>query len=92
MKTLEKARVETRLSKEQKIFFKHAAYLGGYRTLTEFIINSAQERATKIVEEYNKVISSRKDQDIFFNELMNPSKPNRALKSAASRYKKMINE
>ena len=66
MKTLEKARVETRLSKEQKVFFKHAANLGGYRTLTEFIINAAQERATKIVEEYNMVISSRKDHGYFF--------------------------
>lgn len=91
MKTIEKARLDTRLPKEQKDFFEYAASIAGYRTLTEFVIVSIQEKAKKIVEDHNKIISSKKDQDIFFNELINPSKPNKALKSAASRFKKLNN-
>ncbi len=91
MKTLEKARFDTRLTKEQKDFFELAANLGGFRTLTEFVIASVQERAKDIVEEHNKIISSKRDQMIFFNEITNPSDPNMALKKAAKRYKSLVN-
>jgi len=42
------------------------------------------------VEEQNKIIASKRDQEIFFNELTNPSKPNKALTDAVKRYKKVI--
>ena len=58
-----------KLNKEQKDFFEYAANLGGYRTLTEFVIVSLQEKAKEIVEEHNKIIASKRDQEIFFNEL-----------------------
>ncbi len=38
MKTIEKARFDTRLPKEQKEYFEYAANLGGFRNLTEFIV------------------------------------------------------
>ena len=91
MKTIEKARFDTRLPKEQKDFFEFAATLGGFRTLTEFVIVSVQEKAKISVEEHNKIISSKRDSEIFFKELINPSKPNEALKNAAARYKKITN-
>lgn len=90
MNTVEKARFDTRLSKQQKDFFEYAASLGGYRTLTEFVIASAQERANKIIEEHNRVITSMNDQELFFNQLINPSEPNEYLKSATSRYKDLV--
>jgi uncharacterized protein (DUF1778 family) len=91
METDVKARFDTRLSKQQKDFFEYAATLGGYRTLSEFILASAQERAKKIIEEHDRIISSKKDQEVFFNQLVNPSQPNENLKSAASRYNEFIN-
>ena len=90
MNTIEKARFDTRLTKEQKDFFEYAANLGGYRTLTEFVIVSLQEKSKEIVEEHNKIIASKRDQEIFFNELTNPSKPNQALTDAVKRYKEII--
>ena len=92
MKTLEKARFDTKLSKEQKDFFEYAASIGGFRTLTEFVILSVQEKAKKIVEEHSRIISSKREQKIFFDEIINPSKPNSALKKAAFRYKELINK
>jgi uncharacterized protein (DUF1778 family) len=91
MKTIEKARFDTRISKKQKDLIKYAATLGGYRTLTEFVVVSIEEKAKQIIEEHNRILASKRDQEIFFNELINASKPKNALKNAALRYKKMIN-
>jgi uncharacterized protein (DUF1778 family) len=91
MKTAEKARFDAKIPKEQKEFFEYAANLGGYRTLTEFVLFSVQERANKIVEEHNKIIASKRDQDIFFNEIIKPSGPNDTLKKTAIRYNELIN-
>ena len=86
METTERARFDTRLPKEQKEFFEYAASLGGYRTLTEFVISSAQTQAKKIVEEHNKILASKRDQEIFFNELLSPEEPNENLKNAMTKY------
>lgn len=40
----------------------------------------------------NKIILSKKDQEIFFNEVFKPSKPNNFLKKAVIRYKKYCYE
>ena len=50
-----------------------------------------KEKAKEIVEEHNKIIASKRDQEIFFNELIKPSNPNEALTNAAIRYKNIIN-
>ncbi len=48
------------------------------------------EISKETVEEHNKIIASKRDQAIVFNELTNPSKPNKALVDAVKRYKKVI--
>ena len=50
------------------------------------------DNPTDVVDEYesmesNKILTSNKDKDIFFNELLNPSEPNKALKDAVAKYK-----
>ena len=92
MKTIEKTRFDTRLPKEQKELFEYAAKLGGFRTLTEFVIYSAQERAKAIIEEYNTVLVSNKDRELFFEALLNPQIPNDKLKNAASRFNEVISK
>jgi uncharacterized protein (DUF1778 family) len=91
MKTTEKTRFDTRLTKEQKEFFEYAATIGGYRSLTEFVLISVEEQAKKIVEEHNKIISSKRDQELFFNAVINVPKSNEALEKAAARYNDLIN-
>ncbi len=86
MRTEEKARFDARLPKEQKEFFEYAARLGGFRTITEFIISSAQMQAKKIVESHKKILASKRDQEIFFKILSNPLKPNEKLKNAMKNY------
>ncbi|MDP1971350.1 MAG: DUF1778 domain-containing protein [Sediminibacterium sp.] len=88
MKTSTQSRFDTRLSKEQKEFFEYAAQLGGFRTLTEFVIHSTQTHAAQIVEKNQSILQSKKDQAVFFDALMNPPKPNTNLKKAVARYNK----
>lgn len=80
------ARFDTRLSKEQKELFEYAAKLGGYRTLTEFVIHSAQEKARMIVQEHQQILKSDCDREIFFAEMLNPGNPNQELQLAAEQY------
>ena len=90
MKSIEKSRFDTRLPKEQKDYFEYAANLGGFRTLTEFVIFSVQQQASNIVERRHSILASKKDQEVFFKVIMNPPQPNTRLKRAVSRYKKAI--
>ena len=87
-----KARFDTRLPEEQKQFFERAAVLGGYRSLTDFIVLTVQDRAKEIIEERERVVASQRDKEIFFDALLNPSKPNKALTSAVNEYKDFIGE
>jgi uncharacterized protein (DUF1778 family) len=89
MKTTQNTRVDIRLGKEQKEFFEYAARLGGFRTLTEFVVFSGQQQADQILEKHNTLLASKKDQEIFFNALLNPKAPNAKLKQAVKRFKKI---
>lgn len=84
------ARFDTRLSKEQKVFFERAAQLGGYRNLTDFVVMAVQEKAKEIISESERVIASKKDSEIFFDAISNPTLPNKALTKAAKEYKELF--
>ncbi|MCO4292402.1 DUF1778 domain-containing protein [Solitalea sp. MAHUQ-68] len=86
----EQARFDARLSKEQKQFFEKAAYLGGFRNLTDFIILSAQEKAMEIIKEKEQIIASERDSELFFDAITNPKKPSEALKKALEDYNAFI--
>lgn len=86
----EQARFNARLPKEQKNLFEKAAYLGGYRNLTDFIILTAQEKAKEIIKEKEQILASERDSQVFFDALTNPSKPSESLKKAYDDYKAFI--
>ena len=88
----DKARFDTKIPKAQKELFEYAASLGGYRTLTDFIINTVQEKANAIIQEHNTRLASKIDQEIFFNAFMSPSGPNPKLQDTAKRYKEFIKD
>ena len=85
-----KARFDTRLSKEQKEFFERAAIIGGYRSLTDFVILTVQKKARAIIEERERIIASEKDSEIFCDAIVNPDKPNKELLSAAKEFKSLF--
>ncbi|MDL5511067.1 DUF1778 domain-containing protein [Arenibacter sp. M-2] len=84
------ARFDTRWTTEQKEMFEHASSIGGFRSLSEFVFFAVQQRAEEIIEKHEQIISSRRDQEIFANALLNPPSPNSKLKRAAKRYMELI--
>ena len=88
----EQARFDTRLPKMQKQLFEKAAALGGYRSLTDFIIQTVQEKAKEIIQEREQIIASERDSEIFFKEITKPEGPNKSLRQAADEYKSQFSE
>ncbi|HLW78648.1 MAG TPA: DUF1778 domain-containing protein [Terriglobia bacterium] len=80
------ARLEARLTGEQKALFQHAADLIG-RSLTEFVVSSAQEVAARTVREHDVLTLSGRDRQVFVEALLKPASPSRRLRLAARRYK-----
>lgn len=83
------SRFDARLTVEQKREFERAMVLGGYRSLTEFVLSSAQEKAKELIEEDKRIVASERDARLFFDVVMKPSKPNAALRKALVQFKKM---
>jgi uncharacterized protein (DUF1778 family) len=88
--TTEQARFDARLPKEQKQFFEKAAYLGGYRNLTDFIVRTVQEKAKEIIKEKERIIVSERDSQVFFDAITNPKKPSETLKNASEDYNAFV--
>lgn len=86
--SMDKARFDTRLSIEEKMLFEKAAEIGGYRSLTDFVLKSVRKRAYEIIKEYETILASERDNEVFFNTIINPPKPNEKLIAAAEKFKK----
>lgn len=81
-----KARFDARLSLSQKNLFEKAAKIKGFKSLSEFVIHTTQEAALVIIEKHDSVLASETDRDIFFQALLNPSKPSKTLIQATKSY------
>jgi uncharacterized protein (DUF1778 family) len=84
--TVKTARLEARLTDEQKMLLQHAADLTG-RSLTEFVVSSAQEVAARTVREHKILTLSGRDRQVFVDALLRPSPSSKRLRKAAKRYK-----
>ena len=80
------ARLEARVSSDQKDLFQRAASLTG-RTLSELVIDSTQEAATKIVQAHEVIRLSREEQMAFVSALLTPSEPGSRLQKAVQSYR-----
>ena len=81
-----KTRFDTRLPIEQKELFERAATLSGYKSLSEFVLRTVQQRAKQIIKENELIVASERDSEIFFDSLVNAEAPNDALLNAANKY------
>lgn len=80
------ARLEARVPSDQKDFFQRAATLAG-QTLSEFVIESTQKAAAKLVQEHELIRLSREEQIAFVAALLSPAEPGPRLRLAAERYR-----
>lgn len=80
------ARLQVRVSSNQKDFFRRAAKLSG-RTLSQLIIDSVQAAAAKIVREHEVACLSREEQVAFVSALLTLSEPAPRLQKAVQSYR-----
>ncbi len=83
------ARLEARMTMDQKALLQHAATLSG-RTLSEFVVASAQAAAARVIEEHETIRLSRVEQVAFVSALLEPRAPSARLRKAAAKYRKQM--
>ncbi len=83
------ARLEARISTDLHAALKRAAELQG-RTMTDFVVAAVHEAARKAIEQAELVRLTVADQEAFARALLEPAKPNAALKRAFARSRKLL--
>ena len=76
------ARFDTRLPLEQKERLERAAQLGGYRSLSDFVLTVAEQKATEIIEKAQQIELTHQDAAIFCAALLSDAAPNDYLKES----------
>jgi uncharacterized protein (DUF1778 family) len=77
------ARFDARLSLTQKELLEKAALLGGYRSLSDFVLTVAEQKALEIIALEQQISLSQKDAEIFCAALLEDQEPNAYLQKAA---------
>jgi uncharacterized protein (DUF1778 family) len=83
------ARLEARVTTGQKALLQQAATLSG-RTLSEFVVASAQEAAARVIQDHETIRLSRAEQVAFVNALLKPRAPAARLRKAAAKYRQQM--
>jgi len=80
-------RFDARLNEEQKMLIQKAADLEG-RSMTDFVLRSAQSAAERTLQDRAMLILSARQTESFIDAVLNPAQPGPTLSAAARRYKK----
>jgi uncharacterized protein (DUF1778 family) len=83
------ARLEARLPNAVLTRLKRAAEIQG-RTLTDFVVAAADEAACRAIEKTEIIRLSLEDQRRIAKALLNPPRPNAALKRAFKRRRQLL--
>jgi len=82
-------RLEARIAPKALAVVKRAAEIQG-RSLSDFVVAAAQEVAQRTITETQIIHLSLADQEKVFKALLDPPKPNAALKRAFQAHRKLI--
>ena len=83
------ARLEARVSSAQKSLLQRAASLSG-RTLSEFVVASAEVAATRVIQEHESIRLTQAEQTAFVKALLDPPAPSQHLRQAAEIYRQQL--
>jgi len=82
-------RFDARLNEQQKVLIQRAADLEG-RTMTDFVLHSAETAAERTIKERAMLILSARETEAFVDAILRPAEPGPVLRDAARRYKKSL--
>jgi uncharacterized protein (DUF1778 family) len=77
-------RIDVRLPSQEKAFYQHAADLSGL-SMSDFIRQSAQEKAEATIRRHEVLTLSARDSQLVVETLLEPPAPSARLRQAAAR-------
>ena len=83
------ARIETRVSPEQKELIERAAAYTG-RTVSDFVVAHVEVAAKKVIEEHERLRLDQTQSRVLVDALLSEKKPNKRLKRAMQDYRKQV--
>ena len=83
------ARLETRVSPEQKELIERAAAYTG-RSVSDFVVAHVEVAAKKVVDEYERLHLNQEQSKVLVEALLAPKRPNRKLRSAMEIHRKRV--
>lgn len=93
-RTIANERIDLRTQPQVKYYLELAAFLGGFGSLTNFVLTAAEEQAKNIFSavEHEKRILSAQDKALLLKMLTSPPEPNANLKHAINLLTKIYKE
>lgn len=83
------ARLETRVSPEQKDLIERAAAYTG-RSVSDFVVAHVEVAAKRVVDEYERLHLDQDQSKILVTALLSPKRPNKKLRQAMENYRKRV--
>jgi len=83
------ARLETRVSPEQKELIERAAAYTG-RTVSDFVVAHVEVAAKRVIEEYERLHLDQAQSRVLVEALLAPKKPNKKLQRAMDDYRQRV--
>jgi uncharacterized protein (DUF1778 family) len=83
------ARLETRVSQEQKDLIERAAAYSG-RTVSDFVVAHVEVAAKKVIEEYERIHLDKEQSRVLVAALLSPQRPNKKLRGALAEYRERV--
>jgi uncharacterized protein (DUF1778 family) len=87
--TSKSARLETRISPEQKELIERAAAYAG-RSLSDFVVANVEIAAKRVVEEYERLRLNQTQSRTLVDALLSPKRPNKRLRAAAANHRSLV--
>ena len=82
-------RFDARLNEGQKLLIQRAADLQG-RTMTDFVLHSAETAAERTIERHSMLILTARETEAFADAILRPAPPGAVLRKAAREYRRKM--
>lgn len=86
---MNETRLDIRLNLDTKALIQEAAMLRN-QTLTQFVVSTLAESASRVVAEHARAVLSDRDRDLFLKLLDDAPPPNLALRNAAKSCREQV--
>lgn len=84
------ARINIKLTSQDKTTIEKAAIIGGFRSMTDYMMKVLLEDSRRRLEVTQQIIENEQDAALFYELLNRPAQVNKKLTASAAKYKKLF--